>query len=106
MRGSDSAWNRWLTVIQSHPEEGLFFSDLMALVILSSLMQRFVSRSMILLVCPQIEQFFVVMICEALSCVWALWVHIQLNVEAFSFTDLLIFTCSAVRSFLSDIVSL
>ena len=36
MRGSDMAWNIWLTVIPSQPEEGLFFSDLIALITLLS----------------------------------------------------------------------
>ena len=36
--GSDKAWNRWLAVIPSHPDEGLFFRDLIALAILLSLM--------------------------------------------------------------------
>ena len=47
--GSDKAWNRWLAVVPSHPDEGLFFRDLIALAILLSLMTMLeLDRSIVL----------------------------------------------------------
>ena len=53
------AWNRWLTVIPSQPEEGLFFSDLIALITLLSFIVRFgLEKSNNLPVQPNIVQPF------------------------------------------------